>query len=134
MRYIVLLLIIGISLVSCRDELNLPEYTPIVEDAADPSIAALSPTDGEIITGATTVPVKINFSDDLALSQVQVQIVPVNFSDPGLSMTINTSEKTYTVDTTYTIPSSDSIVYDVLLIASDEASNVVNQAYQFTTK
>ena len=118
---------------SCTDEFNLPEYEGI-DDNESPEIELISPLENAKITGTTEINIQVNFSDDYQLNEISYQLAPLNFNDPGLSFSKTVTDSMFSIDTTYTIPSSDSIQYDVLIIANDLLENVVTKSYQFTSK
>lgn len=134
MRYLTVAILCVLVLSSCKDEINLPVYGTI-DDTASPVISIITPTPNEVITGSSTqIPFQVQFRDDYRVNEIQVQIVPRNFATGTMSFTLDVQDSIYNLDTLYTIPSSDSLVYDVLLVADDLLGNVTPESYEFTTK
>jgi len=119
--------------VACKDELNIPDYGGI-EDTETPTISIISPIKDSTYLGLTEIPIKIDFMDDYQLSEIQVQLIQNNFIDTGLSFILSMTDSNYSLDTFYNIPSTDSISYDVVIIASDLDDNIVTESYNFATK
>ncbi len=120
-------------LFSCKDEFNIPEYDS-VEDNENPSYSIESPIEDSVYLSKGQLPIKITFTDNYELNEVQFQMVPNNFNDNGFSFSKVIGDSTFTLDTVYTIPSTDSISYDVLIIAGDLVDNIVSETYTFVTK
>jgi hypothetical protein len=118
----------------CKDDFNLPEYTTPIEDTEKPTLMILSPEKNKTYSGLTQLPIQIDVMDNEEVDEIQFQLTPVNFSSSSFSAIKKVADKSYRLDTFYTIPSKDSIVYDVLIVASDKYKNITTESYQFTTK
>lgn len=121
------------SLGACKDEINLPDYV-VDHDEVYPHLVRFAPVPDSVYTGLTSLPIHIEVVDDRQVGEVKFIMVPRNHSDPGVSITRIFSGDSAVIDTTYTIPTTDSLGYDALLIASDWYGNIVSESYTFATK
>ncbi len=133
MKKIAIVFSLAILVFGCKDEFNLPDYGTI-EDTENPTISIISPVKNQTYSGLTQIPIQVNFNDDYQLDEVQFQLSPINFASPSFSITKKAGEKSFSIDTIYTVPSTDSIVYDVLIVVNDAVNNISTESYQFTTK
>lgn len=117
----------------CKDELNLPEYNN-VEDTESPVITLVSPTKEATYSRQMQLPIRVDFTDNFEVDEVQFQLSPINFASPTFTVTKKVNATAYSLDTFYTVPSTDSIKYDVLVIVNDGVNNIATESYQFTTK
>ena len=117
----------------CKDEINLPEYNSI-EDNESPVISLISPTKEATYSGQTQLPIRVDFTDNYEVDEVQFQLSPINFASPTFKVTKKINATSYSLDTFYTVPSTDSIKYDVLVIVNDGVNNITTESYKFTTK
>ena len=133
MKKIVIVFSLAFLVIGCKDEFNLPIYNTI-EDTESPTISIISPVKDQTYSGLNQIPVQINFSDDYELEEIQFQLSPINFASPSFTVTKMAGTKNFSLDTFYTVPSTDSITYDVLIVVNDLANNHTTESYQFTTK
>jgi len=131
MKKIAIVFSLAVIAIGCKDDFNLPVT---IEDTENPTISIISPVKNQTYSGLTQIPVQVNFNDDYQLDEVQFQLSPINFASPSFSITKKAGEKSFSIDTIYTVPSTDSIVYDVLIVVNDAVNNIATESYQFTTK
>jgi hypothetical protein len=117
----------------CKDEFNIPDYGTVVDDE-DPTFLISSPLADSVYLSKGQLPIKLGFSDNYELGEVQFQMVPNNYAHPGYIFKKVIADSTFTLDTFYQIPATDSISYDVLLIVGDVVDNIVSESYTFATK
>jgi hypothetical protein len=118
----------------CKDEFNIPEIDYV--DSLPPAVKVLSPTKDTVITGQTAVPIIIELSDDYELNSLTISIAPTKVSLAGYTETIDLSgKKEFTFTDSYTLPTTDSMTYEVNIAASDLVNNKpLPIQYFFTTK
>jgi hypothetical protein len=119
---------------SCKDEFHIPETTYI--DSLAPVLNIITPVAEEIFIGKTKVPIKIQLSDDYELSSVTVRIDPTDLSLSSFTITQDmTGLQNYDFESTYTLPTADSMTYEVNITARDFVGNSpLPIQYTFTAK
>ncbi len=133
MQKILAVFIVLFLVVACKDVINLPEYDTF-EDNEDPIIVITSPQKNETYSGLSQIPITVEFSDNYQLDGIRFQMSPTNVAAPSINFTTAVNDSTYSIDTFYTVPSTDSITYNVLIIANDIVNNITTEAYTFNTK
>lgn len=132
---IIFVSLIAISLtVGCKDVINIPETAYI--DSLAPVVKLISPISDDVFIGQTSIPIHLGLSDDYELASVTVRIDP---SDITLAPFILTRDlnglTTYNLESTYTLPTSKSMVYEVNITALDFVGNApLPIQYTFTAK
>jgi hypothetical protein len=130
-RGIYLLLLFGLW-AGCSDTFNLPEYGSDIEDNEDPIITVVSPEENFTYNGLTQIPVNLTVTDNFELEAVQLQLNPSNVVGDGISFTRTVNDSIFSIDTVYTFPAGDSIVFDVLVVANDVVNNTAFKSFSFT--
>ena len=125
------LLLFGLCL-GCSDTFNLPEYGSEIEDNENPIITVTSPEENFVYNGLTQIPVNLTVTDNFVLEAVQLQLSPSNIAGEGISFTRTVNDSIFSLDTVYTFPAGDSIVFDVLVVANDVVNNTAFKSFSFT--
>jgi hypothetical protein len=102
------------SMVSCKDIINIPETAYV--DSLAPVVKLISPIADDVFIGQTSIPIHLELSDDYELASVTVRT-------------------TYNLESTYTLPTTKSMVYEVNISALDFVGNApLPIQYTFTAK
>jgi hypothetical protein len=120
---IVLVALIAIaSMVSCKDIINIPETAYV--DSLAPVVKLISPIADDVFIGQTSIPINIELSDDYELASVTVRIDPTDITLAPFTLTrYLTGLTTYNLESTYTLPTTKSMVYEVNITALDFVGN-----------
>ena len=135
MKKIVLLIaILSLGITACKDEINLPEYDGYV-DGDSPMIEAVSPTKDTTLDATEVVNFVIRITDDYEIAKVNVRlIIPEDLSLTGFDEEVEISDSLYTYTKNFTLPTTDSMRYEVNVRAEDLVGNSRNEVYFFTAK
>ena len=134
MKKIVLLFaVLTLGITACKDEINLPEYDGYV-DGASPTIEALSPSKDTTLDATEVVNFVIRITDDYEIAKVNVRLIPEDLSLTGFDEEVEISDSLYTYTKNFTLPTTDSMRYEVNVRAEDLVGNSLNEVYFFTAK
>jgi hypothetical protein len=135
MKKIVLLIaVLSLGITACNDDINLPEYDGYV-DGDSPSIEAVSPTKDTTLDATEVVNFVIRITDDYEIAKVNVRlIIPEDLSLTGFDEEVEISDSLYTYTKNFTLPTTDSMRYEVNVRAEDLVGNSRNEVYFFTAK
>ena len=135
MKKIVLLIaVLSLGITACNDDINLPEYDGYV-DGDSPSIEAVSPTKDTTLDATEVVNFVIRITDDYEIAKVNVRlIIPEDLSLTGFDEEVEISDSLYTYTKNFTLPTTDSMKYEVNVRAEDLVGNSLNEVYFFTAK
>ena len=131
MLLLVTLFTLGIT--ACKDEINLPEYGGYV-DGDSPVIEALSPTQNATIDASKTANFVIRVTDDYEVAKVIVRLIPGDITLTGFEEEVEVSDSIYTYTKNFTLPTTDSMRYEVNVSALDFVGNSIDEVYFFTAK
>ena len=122
------------SMVSCKDIINIPETAYV--DSLAPVVKLISPIADDVFIGQTSIPIHLELSDDYELASVTVRIDPSDITLASFILTRDlTGLTTYNLESTYTLPTSKSMVYEVNITALDFVGNApLPIQYTFTAK
>ena len=122
------------SMVSCKDIINIPETAYV--DSLAPVVKLISPIADDVFIGQTSIPIHLELSDDYELASVTVRIDPSDITLAPFTLTRDlTGLTTYNLESTYTLPTSRSMVYEVNITALDFVGNApLPIQYTFTAK
>lgn len=122
------------SMVSCKDIINIPETAYV--DSLAPVVKLISPIADDVFIGQTSIPINIELSDDYELASVTVRIDPTDITLAPFTLTRDlTGLTTYNLESTYTLPTTKSMVYEVNITAVDFVGNApLPIQYTFTAK
>ena len=122
------------SMVSCKDIINIPETAYV--DSLAPVVKLISPIADDVFIGQTSIPIHLELSDDYELASVTVRIDPSDITLPPFTLTRDlTGLTTYNLESTYTLPTTKSMVYEVNISALDFVGNApLPIQYTFTAK
>ncbi len=122
------------SMVSCKDIINIPE-TAYVDSLAS-VVKLISPIADDVFIGQTSIPIHLELSDDYELASVTVRIDPSDITLAPFTLTRDlTGLTTYNLESTYTLPTTKSMVYEVNISALDFVGNApLPIQYTFTAK
>ncbi len=122
------------SMVSCKDIINIPETAYV--DSLAPVVKLISPIADDVFIGQTSIPIHLELSDDYELASVTVRIDPSDITLAPFILTRDlTGLTTYNLESTYTLPTSKSMVYEVNITALDFVGNApLPIQYTFTAK
>lgn len=122
------------SMVSCKDIINIPETAYV--DSLAPVVKLISPIADDVFIGQTSIPINIELSDDYELASVTVRIDPTDITLAPFTLTRDlTGLTTYNLESTYTLPTTKSMVYEVNITALDLVGNApLPIQYTFTAK
>ena len=122
------------SMVSCKDIINIPETAYV--DSLAPVVKLISPISDDVFIGQTSIPIHLELSDDYELASVTVRIDPSDITLAPFILTRDlTGLTTYNLESTYTLPTSKSMVYEVNITALDFVGNApLPIQYTFTAK
>ena len=122
------------SMVSCKDIINIPETAYV--DSLAPVVKLISPIADDVFIGQTSIPIHLELSDDYELASVTVRIDPSDITLAPFTLTRDlTGLTTYNLESTYTLPTSKSMVYEVNITALDFVGNApLPIQYTFTAK
>jgi hypothetical protein len=110
------------SMVSCKDIINIPETAYV--DSLAPVVKLISPIADDVFIGHTSIPINIELSDDYELASVTVRIDPTDITLAPFTLTRDlTGLTTYNLESTYTLPTTKSMVYEVNITALDFVGN-----------
>jgi hypothetical protein len=132
---IIFVSLIAISLtVGCKDVINIPETAYI--DSLAPVVKLISPISDDVFIGQTSIPIHLELSDDYELASVTVRIDPTDITLAPFTLTRDlTGLTTYNLESTYTLPTTKSMVYEVNITALDFVGNApLPIQYTFTAK
>jgi hypothetical protein len=134
-KLLILSAILAIGISGCKDEINLPEYGGYV-DGDSPIIVPLSPAKDASIDATQQVNFEINITDDYQLAKISVRLIPDDISLTGFDeeIILNDSVSSYTFTKDFTLPTADSMRYEVNVRAEDLVGNSLNEVYFFTAK
>ncbi len=120
---VVFLALIAIaSMVSCKDIINIPETAYV--DSLAPVVKLISPIADDVFIGQTSIPINIELSDDYELASVTVRIDPTDITLAPFTLKRDlTGLTTYNLESTYTLPTTKSMVYEVNITALDFVGN-----------
>lgn len=122
------------ALTSCKDEFNIPVYDSYV-DGDDPIITVISPEVDMEYVGATEIPIQIEFRDDYELKEIEFDMQPTDGSFTGINFRQTISgDSTYSYQSKFLIPTTDSTRYEVYIQATDLVGNTAKKLYFITTK
>lgn len=135
MKKIVLFIaVLSLGITACKDDINLPEYDGYV-DGDSPSIEAVSPTKDTTLDATEVVNFVIRITDDYEIAKVNVRlIIPEDLSLTGFDEEVEISDSLYTYTKNFTLPTTDSMKYEVNVRAEDLVGNSLNEVYFFTAK
>jgi hypothetical protein len=125
--------ILSLGITSCKDEINIPEYGGYV-DGDSPVIEALSPTKDDTLDATEVVNFVIRITDDYEIAKVSVRLIPDDLSLTGFEEEVELSDSLYTYTKNFTLPTTDSMRYEVNVRAEDLVGNSLNEVYFFTAK
>ena len=122
------------SMVSCKDIINIPETAYV--DSLAPVVKLISPIADDVFIGQTSIPIHLELSDDYELASVTVRIDPSDITLAPFTLTRDlTGLTTYNLESTYTLPTTKSMVYEVNITALDFVGNApLPIQYTFTAK
>jgi hypothetical protein len=122
------------SMVSCKDIINIPETAYV--DSLAPVVKLISPIADDVFIGQTSIPIHLELSDDYELASVTVRIDPSDLTLAPFTLTRDlTGLTTYNLESTYTLPTTKSMVYEVNISALDFVGNApLPIQYTFTAK
>ena len=122
------------SMVSCKDIINIPETAYV--DSLAPVVKLISPITDDVFIGQTSIPIHLELSDDYELASVTVRIDPSDITLASFILTRDlTGLTTYNLESTYTLPTTKSMVYEVNITALDFVGNApLPIQYTFTAK
>ena len=122
------------SIVSCKDIINIPETAYV--DSLAPVVKIISPIADDIFIGQTCIPIHLELGDDFELASVTVRIDPSDITLAPFILTLDlTGLTTYNLESTYTLPTTKSMVYEVNISALDFVGNApLPIQYTFTAK
>ncbi|HBN02982.1 MAG TPA: hypothetical protein DD396_02965 [Bacteroidetes bacterium] len=122
------------SMVSCKDIINIPETAYV--DSLAPVVKLISPIADDVFIGQTSIPIHLELSDDYELASVTVRIDPSDITLAPFTLTRDlTGLTTYNLESTYTLPTTKSMVYEVNISALDFVGNApLPIQYTFTAK
>lgn len=122
------------SMVSCKDIINIPETAYV--DSLAPVVKLISPIADDVFIGQTSIPIHLELSDDYELASVTVRIDPSDITLAPFTLTREiTGLTTYNLESTYTLPTTKSMVYEVNISALDFVGNApLPIQYTFTAK
>ena len=110
------------SMVSCKDIINIPETAYV--DSLAPVVKLISPIADDVFIGQTSIPIHLELSDDYELASVTVRIDPSDITLAPFTLTRDlTGLTTYNLESTYTLPTTKSMVYEVNISALDFVGN-----------
>jgi hypothetical protein len=123
-----------VTLLGCKDEFNIPVYDSYV-DGDDPIITIVSPSEDTVYIGESKIAIHIEFKDDYELSEVEFDLQPTNGSFSGINFKETLSgDSTYTYQSEFIIPTTDSTRYEIYIQATDLVGNTAKELYFITTK
>lgn len=118
---------------SCKDEINLPEYGGYV-DGDSPTIEILSPREDAVLDASKDVNFAVRVRDDFEVSEITVRLIPGDISFTGFEEVVEASDTLYTYTKNFTLPTTDSMQYEVNISATDFVGNSQDKVYFFTAK
>jgi hypothetical protein len=134
MKKIVLFIaVLSLGITACKDDINLPEYDGYV-DGDSPSIEAVSPAKDTTLDATEVVNFVIRITDDYEIAKVNVRLIPEDLSLTGFDEEVEISDSLYTYTKNFTLPTTDSMKYEVNVRAEDLVGNSLNEVYFFTAK
>ncbi|PCJ65540.1 MAG: hypothetical protein COA58_09010 [Bacteroidetes bacterium] len=125
--------ILAFTLLSCKDELNIPETNSYVDGNA-PIITIVSPPKDTVFVGKTSIPIRIEVKDDYEIMEFEFDIQDQAGVLQGLNFKKTLSDTTFIYEAEYTIPTTDSTRYEVYINVTDLVGNNDNTVYFITTK
>jgi hypothetical protein len=131
-------LFLGVALMivhsGCKDEFNIPETVYI--DSLPPTLTVMTPQANQVFSNVTSVPIRIELSDDYELNTINIRIDPSDFNLPSYSLSQDISGlKTTVFETTYTLPTTDSMTYELNVKVTDVVDNTsLPTQFSFTAK
>ena len=133
-KLLVLTAILALGITACKDEINLPDYGGYV-DGDSPIIEPVSPAKDATLDAAQQVNFEIRVTDDYELAKVNIRLIPEDITLTGFDEEIVLSDSsTYTFVKNFTLPTTDSMRYEVNIRAEDLVGNSLNEVYFFTAK
>jgi hypothetical protein len=122
------------ALVSCKDELNIPQSDSYVDGKA-PVYTIISPAKNAVFTGQTTIPIHITVTDDYEIEDFEFDIRDQAGALQGLNFTKESIGDTiFEYQADYTLPTTDSTTYEVYINVTDLVGNNDNTVYFITAK
>jgi len=122
------------TLVSCKDELNIPQSDSYV-DGQSPIYTIISPAKNAVYIGQTSIPIRIEVKDDYEIKEFEFDIRDEAGALQGLNFTKNDiSDTTFVYEATYDLPTTDSTRYEVYISVTDLVGNNDNTVYFITAK
>lgn len=132
MLRICIFLLASMALFGCRDEFNdpNPDIDYIVDNEA-PLIKLLNLKQDSTHRGIDTLPIQIDYWDNIGLAGLNFNLVSTNVITPGLSFVLQTDSKSYTLDTFMPLPAVDTLKLSLTNVCEDKAGNISSKSIQF---
>jgi hypothetical protein len=86
------------------------------------------------LDAAEVVNFVIRITDDYEIAKVNVRLIPEDLSLTGFDEEVEISDSLYTYTKNFTLPTTDSMKYEVNVRAEDLVGNSLNEVYFFTAK
>jgi hypothetical protein len=117
--------------ISCSEGFNDPNpTTTFVEDFLAPEIKLSSPLDSQFYT-APNLPIQLEVSDSFNLKSISIDLASIGVPAPGFAATYSSLSRSITIDTTYVANISDTVDFQMLIIASDSSGNTKSRTVKF---
>ena len=132
-RFIFILITAAAPLVwlSCNEGFNDPNpRTIFIEDFGAPEITLSSPLDSQYYT-APNLPIKMEIFDSLSLKSVSIDIASIGVPAPGFAASYSNLPRSLNIDTMYVANITDTVNFQMLIIASDSSGNVKSRTVKF---
>jgi hypothetical protein len=132
-KLVLLTAVLSLGITACKDEINLPEYDGYT-DGDSPTIEAVSPSKDATLDATEVVNFVIRIRDDYEIAKVSVRLIPDDLSLTGFDEEVEISDSLYTYTKNFTLPTTDSMGYEVNVRAEDLVGNSLYEEYSFTAK